>query len=517
MRNINSKFLGGAAFALLAAGFAGSAQAQIVPLFAGGATFPEKAYRDIMNCYGNHSGTDTETGLTAPPATCNGATPYRSNVQVLYVGVGSGNGKKALNTHNAGAFTDGPRTPDAVPVPSTSDFGPYFGTGTGATWVRNTTDAGPFFPSVHFIGSDDPMLASDITTYNTNSNGWGAPIQIPAFIGTVAIPFKPANGTWVEKGKKPAGGGNSSLVNFSTNVWCGIFTGAINTWNNPEITADNGGTVLGTGAITVHYRSDSSGTTFLFSNALINQCATSAHPVPATWYGAGTPNPNGAGNSFFINLGALRPANFVGASGSGGVKSAVNATAGSVGYVSVDFVLPVDPAGPKAANLQSWASFSSGGAAVFKAPTAKNGTAILSGATAPKPPSFAANCGTLPQGCATDPLKWGVTIPKPTGAGAYPIGGFTFIHTYTCFANAADVDALVGTSAGSLGFLRWFFGSATDNAGKVKASLTANGFSVVPGGWLSGAKKLLTTDKRTKIGTPGTANTGCSAVAGNGA
>jgi hypothetical protein len=44
--------------------------------------------------------------------------------------------------------------------------------------------------------------------------------------------------------------------------------------------------------------------------------------------------------------------------------------------------------------------------------------------------------------------------------------------------------------------------------------LAANGFSPVPGGWLSGAKKLLTTDQKTAVGIPGQAKTGCATVTG---
>src|SRR5215475_7549478 len=92
-----SKLLGSAAavVAFAAASTAGTtpAHAQLTNLYAGGATFPEKVYRDIMNCYGDHAGTDTETGLTAPPATCNGATPYNNSVQLLYGGSGSGRGQ----------------------------------------------------------------------------------------------------------------------------------------------------------------------------------------------------------------------------------------------------------------------------------------------------------------------------------------------------------------------------------------------------------------------------------------
>jgi phosphate transport system substrate-binding protein len=513
MTNLNSKLLGGAAVALLAAAFAAPAQAQTVPLHSGGGTLAEKVYRDIFNCYGNHSGGDLTLGLAGPATGCNAVTPYRSNVEPIYVGVGSGNGKKAFVNHDASKFTDGPRTPDATPNASPSDFGPFYGTGTGAGWVRDTTDTGPFPSKVSFVGSDDPLLPADITTYNTVSGGsWGAPIQVPGLITTIAIPFKPI-GTWNEKGKTQTGG--SSKVQLSTNTLCGIFTGNITNWSDAAITADNAGFQLGSGAITVTYRSDGSGSTFLTSNGLINQCVTTSYPVPASWQTA-TGNSSGVGNnSFFVNVkNAIGlPANFVGASGSGGMKTAINATAGAIGYISPDFALPIDPTGPQAANLQTWASFVAAGTKVYKAPTAKNGTAIMG---AVKAPLFTKNsCPTAPGGiCAHDPLNWGVTNSKPLSAGAYPIGGFTFIDTYTCYTAAADVDAIAGVTPGALGLFRWFFGTTTDNSLHVKTELTNNGFSLVPGGWISAAKKLLTTNKPTKIGTPGQANTGCVAVTG---
>jgi len=88
------------------------------------------------------------------------------------------------------------------------------------------------------------------------------------------------------------------------------------------------------------------------------------------------------------------------------------------------------------------------------------------------------------------------------------------MDTYTCYASASDVTALVGTTAGSLGYLRWYYGTTTENSTLVKNALAANGFGVLPGSWLSGAKKLLTTDKATKVSTPGTVNTGRAGIAG---
>jgi ABC-type phosphate transport system substrate-binding protein len=531
---LNSKLLGGAAVALLAAAFAAPAQAQTVPLYSGGGTLAEKVYRDIFNCYGNQSGGDTTVNLAGQAANCNGATPYRSTVEPLYVGVGSGNGKLGFVNGDSSHFTDGPKTPDNPPVPSTSDFGPFFGTGTGAGWVKDTTDSGPFFPKISFVGSDDPLIASDITTYNANLNNWGAPIQVPALITTIALPFSPI-GTFNQKGKDLHTTGGTSKVQFSTNTWCGIYTGAITDWSNAEITHDNANTQLGTGAIHVVYRSDSSGSTFLFSNALIHQCGTVSsprtgitHPVPDQWLtdnGIANPgNPDNIGasvNKFFINI-VSKPANFVGANGSGGVKSTINGNPGYIGYISPDFISNVDPTGPVAANLQTWLSFSTNLAPKWIAAGPKSGTAVMGAVKAPLFTAGSCPVGTgvgqSPDGvCAHNALNWGVTNPLPTSSGAFPIGGFTFIDTYTCYAAPADVNALVGTTAGSLGLFRWFFGSTTENASIVKTQLGANGFSLVPGSWISGAKKLLTTDIKSKISTPNTPKTGCATVTGSGA
>src|ERR1700754_4349228 len=126
MTNLNSKLLGGAAVALLAGMLAAPAQAQTVPLYAGGATLPEKVYRDIFNCYGDNSGGGLQAGLSGTAATCNGNPAYRSNVAALYVGVGSGNALRAFQTHDAVQFplpTGGSaRIPDKPPVVGTTNY-----------------------------------------------------------------------------------------------------------------------------------------------------------------------------------------------------------------------------------------------------------------------------------------------------------------------------------------------------------------------------------------------------------
>jgi phosphate transport system substrate-binding protein len=516
MTKRTSVLMGGMAAAVALTAMAGGANAtSTFPLFAGGSTLVEKVYRDEFNAYGSTASGELCLGLTTVCPT----THYNSNIEILYVGVGSGNGLKALETNSAAAYVSGPKTPDNPPIASTTDFGPYYGTnsGTGSTfvWTPDTTGSGPAYPKVSFSGSDNSLGASDITTSQGSNLAFNPLIQIPGVIAAIAVPFQPA-ANWTPKGGTVAGA--SSKVQLSMNTLCGIFTGKITLWSDAHITKDNGGTRLGTGKIIPVYRHDSSGTTFLFSNALVNQCGVTAatgitafstkstFPVPGQWlvdnestpgtaptYSATAPHYK-TGTSFFINVNTAGhlPANFYndngglsgvtgGANGSGGVKKIVLATNGSIGYVSPDFVQPVDKTGPEAANLQTYATFSAGTTPVYKAPTAVNAVPIMAST---KPPTFPAN--------AANPLKWGALNPLPSATTAYPIGGFSFIDLHRCYASATDVAALVGTTTGQFGYLTWYYGSSTVNKGVPNSILAADGFAPVPKSWQASINRLLT-------------------------
>ena len=491
MSKRNSIMLGAAVVALAA----GTAGAATTPLYSGGGTLAEKVYRDLFNAYGNTASGDLCVGRSNCPA-----THYNSDVEILYVGVGSGNGLKAIDGNDASLFVSGSKKPDAVPVPSTRDFGPYYGTGTGATWVPGT-GVGPNFPKVSFAGSDNTLSQTDIDTAKASPLKNNPLVQIPGIVTAIAVPFNPAP-HWNPKGASVAGA--SSKVQLSINTLCGIFTGVIKTWSHPAITKDNGGVVLGTGTITVVYRNDGSGTTFLFTNALLNQCGTAAHKtksqyrVPAQWLTDNGITANASapfyksGTSFFINVfnaGHL-PANFYnnsaqsgvtgGASGSGGLKAAILGTTGSIGYVSPDFVKPVDTSGPDAANLQTYATFNAGTTPVYKAPTAPNAVPIMAST---KPPSF--------PNAAANPLNWGAVNPTPTATTAYPIGGFSFIDLHRCYTSAADVAALV-SKTGKYGYLTWYYGPSSVNGGKPDQILAQDGFAPVPNAWKAAVNRLLT-------------------------
>ena len=78
-----------AAVALTAGGSAFAAAP--TPLYGGGSTLVEKAYRDLFNNYGSTASGDLCANLNATIAPCPN-THYNSGVEILYVGVGSGNG-----------------------------------------------------------------------------------------------------------------------------------------------------------------------------------------------------------------------------------------------------------------------------------------------------------------------------------------------------------------------------------------------------------------------------------------
>jgi ABC-type phosphate transport system substrate-binding protein len=525
---VRSSIIMGGMAAAIALTVAGGAGATPTPLYGGGSTLVEKVYRDLFNAYGSTSSGDLCTGITIDACP---TTFYNANIELLYVGVGSGNGVSALDNHDATKYVASNKKPDAIPTPSGSDFGAFYGTGTGSSWVP-AAGGTPAFPTVTFSGSDNVLGATDVT--NVANLGFGPVIQIPGVVAAIAVPFNPAP-NWMPNGTQPLGG--SSKVQLSMNTVCGIFNGDINTWSDPAITKDNGGVQLGTGTITVVFRNDSSGTTFLMSNALLNQCGTqnhkvprSTHPFPQQWltdagvaYNGSAYNHYLSGTSFFIKVfqaGHL-PSNFLnnsnltgvtgGASGSGGVKAAILGTPGSIGYVSPDFVQPVDSTGPQAANLQTFKTFSAKATPVYEPPTAAAATQIMTGLL---PPAFS---GKVP--AAANPLNWGAVAPQPSSATAYPIGGFSFIDLYTCYSSSAVVAGLTGTATGKAGYLTWYYGSDSINNGVPAAILAKNGFAPVPPAWATAINKLLQSSTL-GIGVPKSGSTagtkGCAAIS-NGA
>jgi ABC-type phosphate transport system substrate-binding protein len=571
--------LGGSAASLALAtsmivGSAGEAFAATVPTYAGGATFPEVVYRTIFDCYADNGSGGSVAGDLGPlPAECAAAgLPTRTDLQMLYAGVGSGNGLKAFSQHDASQLVSGSRTPggpDCIVQPYSDDgagFGPFFNkSGANPQPTNNETACAdgtfrgitPAYTAYHFTGSDDPLPLSNLNEYHglgglhngTDFNNlYGKPIQVPTLIGGVTVAFNPPSPTFNPVGKKASGG--TSKLDLSRESYCGIFTGKITDWNDSHLTADNKGVSLTGGVskpIEVVVRGDGSGTTFVFSNALIHQCGSDSHPgaglpglgagmtFPDQWMtdnsiaGDPTDPATRSNNNFFINVNTAGhlPTNFTLKNGNGGIQLYSDNKPGVMAYLSGDFVKPAagntDGNGNPtmaSANLQQWydvttnGKVSAGSGTLWAAVGAASVAKVVAGVL---PPSFAANCGTLPEGCAIDPLAWGKAVPMPPAKGAFPIGGFTFADFYSCYASATTFDALFGQTAGSLGFWRWYYGTATENQKLPKTLLAKNSFSVIPGKWNGAIKKLMFKNAGTKIGVVGSGNCTGGSFVGPGA
>jgi phosphate transport system substrate-binding protein len=162
----------------------------------------------------------------------------------------------------------------------------YQSTGSGAG-VKAVTEG-----TVDFGASDDPMTSSQLKDAGL--------MQFPAVLGGVVAVIN------------LEGIGANELV-LSGKVLADMFQGQITKWNDPAIAALNKGKKLPGDAVNVVYRSDSSGTSAIFTNYL--------SAVSPEWK-----NEIGAGKSVNWPVG-------VGAKGNDGVAGNVQKVKNSIGYV----------------------------------------------------------------------------------------------------------------------------------------------------------------------------------------
>jgi phosphate transport system substrate-binding protein len=156
------------------------------------------------------------------------------------------------------------------------------GSGGGQTQITNRT--------VDFGASDAPMANDKLKSANL--------LQFPTVIGAV-VPVYNVEGV-------------DGLV-LSGEVLADIYLGKITKWNDPKIAALNGSAKLPSASIVPVYRSDASGTSYVFTTYLAS--------VSPAWK-----SDVGAATSVQWPAGA-------GAKGNDGIAGTVKNTAGSVGYV----------------------------------------------------------------------------------------------------------------------------------------------------------------------------------------
>lgn len=226
----------------------------------GGATLPEKLY-------GSTATSTTATGILS--ATVPGFNPY--------IGVGSGDGKKA-----------------------------FFGN--DSTKLKLAAGI-----TVDYAGSDSIVSAAELAAYNADAvNGRGAYgplIQIPAEATSVTVPYH------ID--------GKTSLQ-LTSDQLADIFAGKINNWNQVQFNGAAGPNLQ----IKVVYRQETSGTTEILTNHLKAVKPASVPTVSNSFVTA---------IGFDPATSAPAGSSYIAVTGSQGVATAITNNNGAIGYVSPDY------------------------------------------------------------------------------------------------------------------------------------------------------------------------------------
>jgi len=181
-------------------------------------------------------------------------------------------------------------------------------------------------------------------------------------------------------------------LKLSRDAFTGIYLGKIKKWNDPVIAKENPGVNLPDLPISVAYRSDGSGTTFVFTQHLSAVSKEFADEV-------------GADTSVTFPVG-------VGGKGNEGVTALIKQTPGTIGYVEYGYAT--------GNNLQMATLQNKSGA--FVVPADDSGAATLAHME-------------LPENLRAWPVD-------PTGKEDYPIATFTWLLLYKEYADATKLGAL---------------------------------------------------------------------------
>lgn len=229
--------------------------------------------------------------------------------------------------------------------------------------------------TVDFGATDAPMKAEEIQAARSNV------LHVPMTLGAVAVTYN------LPEAKVALKLDGATVAE--------VFLGKIKKWNDPKIAAQNQGARLPDTDIAVIHRSDSSGTSFIFTGWLSSQSPTWKDQV-------------GVDKSVDWPTG-------LGAKGNEGVAAQIKQVPGAIGYNEIAYALQ---------NRLSFASIKNP-AGRYVAPQLENITAAAEGASAKLP----------------EDLR--VSILNAPGAGSYPVSSFTWIIVQEKLQDEAKARALV--------------------------------------------------------------------------
>ncbi|HYK52854.1 MAG TPA: substrate-binding domain-containing protein, partial [Candidatus Eremiobacteraceae bacterium] len=353
-------------------------------VYGGGSTLASLLYRQWMDYYG--------VAMPPDPQGAPNGLPVNANFQYYYAGIGSGAGRAAFISQ--------------VPSTTVPQSDPIYCPG-------GVTTCYPY-PLWHYSGSDATLSSTEISCYqsgcpptypNAAQPERGQYVQIPTLSTDITFFYNPSGQTI---------GANGLRLRRST--YCGIWEGAITNWGDPAITADNGGVQVSTQPIVRVVRADSSGTTFLTTNHLNTACVNLPNSAD-DWTG-------GVGGTVTWPNGAVQSG-----TGSSGVVSVVQSTAGAIGYVGPSFVAPIVSGGLPTASLQNNYYYNRGNSGHYITQSIKSTLASFVGVAPPSNP---------------DPFDLGILVPDPIEKGAYPVVGYTWLLAYQCYNLSSEAQGMQG-------------------------------------------------------------------------
>jgi ABC-type phosphate transport system substrate-binding protein len=285
--------------------------------------------------------------------------------------------------------------------------------------------------SVDYGASDATLSSSQISSWQTLPYGQaksGNLIQLPSM--GVGVSFPIVNSKFTKNG----------AAALTDNDICNIFTGGFTDWSQTSIAAK-----VAPGTITVVFRGDGSGTSFLLLNHLASVCTGASAPPSGVTLSAttnfATIFPTTQGGIFqkqFVVSGVsyYTPANFQPESGSGGIANYLSGLGGATvtsatAYLTPDFTT-IDPKsnavlsnGAKSALVVAGVVNATNGTAYT--PTNANITTGLNNAAS-------GQFLTPPTGAALSNPSAYVPLIQTTKTG-YPVVGYTTFDLAQCYAN----------------------------------------------------------------------------------
>ncbi|MCL2679359.1 MAG: phosphate ABC transporter substrate-binding protein PstS [Dehalococcoidia bacterium] len=237
---------------------------------------------------------------------------------------------------------------------------------------------------VNFAGSDALLTPTQLAAVEA---AYGKIVTIPMTADAIPVVYNVQ--------------GVSSGLKLSGEVLANIYLGTITKWNDPTITALNPDLNLPDASITTIHRSDSSGTTNIFTNYLAK--------ISPAWVST----IGGAGFGTTINWPTVANGSGIGAAGNAGVASALRQNPNSIGYVGLAYAIENNL---PCIDLQN-------ATGNFITPSVASTT-------------VAANGFELP-----DDMR--IMITNSAEATAYPIVGFTWLLVYENQTNQAKGQAIV--------------------------------------------------------------------------